>query len=461
MDFTYYDTTGNMTKPPPPFQKLLKKETLDSVMDFVKAIEIDQVFFGINAGPWVRNASQGWAWNPEHALPLMRYMKHREFPIAGYEFSNEPNLFPGVFPEYAQKNNSASSEWIFNGTRWAIDFAIFKATVLSVQPNLTAVCCDVAYVPLLGQLYWDFMTAFTKAGGLEFVDHVTWHFYPLLGSAYNKTFPPFLDPFYAESWKLTDAFFLDQVGFWASVLEETVSKSPVNYKGHLWLGETGAVVGGGQNGITNRFVDSLEYLDKLGQLSQTETQRHMFRQTLCGSPDQYYALISHDLVAHPTYFTTLVLTRLWRKHKSEEGSWYAVETATANPSVLRSYGFAFVSNEKSKGKGVSIATDKRPREMIVFAININNSSQQFNFSVVWNSSTIHFPMLFNGTLFELTSDSLVSPYIHLNGVRLQVDKDGVPPATFGVPVAVRCANGGCSIDKHVPGHSIWILHIEI
>lgn len=49
----------------------------------------------------------------------------------------------------------------------------------------------------------------------------------------------------------------------------------------VWLGETGSAVGGGQEGMSDRFIDGFEWLDKLGQVAAANHSL-VFRQTLCG-----------------------------------------------------------------------------------------------------------------------------------------------------------------------------------
>ena len=52
----------------------------------------------------------------------------------------------------------------------------------------------------------------------------------------------------------------------------------------------GSAVGSGQVGVSDRFVDGFEFLDKMGQM-MTVGEEMVFRQTLCGPA---YGLMSYD-----------------------------------------------------------------------------------------------------------------------------------------------------------------------
>ena len=66
----------------------------DLVGNFAKQIGAKLVM-GINAGPGPRLTSpDGITWAPDNLLRLLKYSISHQFPILGFEFGNEPNLFP-------------------------------------------------------------------------------------------------------------------------------------------------------------------------------------------------------------------------------------------------------------------------------------------------------------------------------------------------------------------------------
>jgi len=232
---------------------------------------------------------------------LMSYISHRKDPVAGFEFSNEPNLFP-----FSNEMSAADARRL-SPDQFSVDIQSVRSTVDSFAPKWKLLCCDVAYVPLFGEI-WNFTGRFSSLNGLKYVDETTFHFYPLLSAAYNHSLPPSIDPFYADPTKVLDPLILDQVGYWADRFAAVSSDSSTVTVPPIVLGETASAVGGGQDGLSNRFADVFEYVDKIGQMTARGHKR-LFRQTLCGSPGQYYALISHDLLPSPSYYATALLNQ--------------------------------------------------------------------------------------------------------------------------------------------------------
>ena len=63
------------------------------------------------------------------------------------------------------------------------------------------------------------------------------------------------------------------------VVEESVEALIYSMLYMYW--HPGSAVGGGQQGVSNRFVDGFEYLDKICQMA-IHSHTQVNRQTLCG-----------------------------------------------------------------------------------------------------------------------------------------------------------------------------------
>ena len=91
----------------------------------------------------------------------------------------------------------------------------------------------------------------------DHVDHFTFHMYSL-GSG------PKLDPKHLDASYL-NAQSLDHSHAGAAALTKVAEAHGVG--GRLWAGETAAANSGGQEGITDTFIDGFWYLDQLGTLA--------------------------------------------------------------------------------------------------------------------------------------------------------------------------------------------------
>lgn len=365
-DFTFYNnfpgSTVNVSTNddlPPHFHRVFSYRQWRGLLDFVRATNL-AMYFGLNAGlggdSLVRNAlDQGLAWVPNMASWLVNDLVTTGDVdlVAAFEFSNEPNLFP-----FGGLIANATLAWALNGTRLAHDIASVRRLLNDTHPLWKLVCCDAAYVPLFGEIDFEWVPEFAAAGGLAHVDETTFHFYPLLSGSFNKSLPPWADPFYASVGKVLQPFILNQVGYWA---DRFVADSGLTHEGFqtslghrsdigkasaflsvpVILGETGSAVGGGQDGLSNRYADVMEYVDKIGQMT-LRGQNKMFRQTLCGSGDQYYALISHNLTAHPSFFVTAFWNRIVFGDSGNMSAMVDVYNVTSSDPLIRPYAFADV-----------------------------------------------------------------------------------------------------------------------
>lgn len=164
----------------------------------------------------------------------------------------------------------------------------------------------------------------------------------------------------------------------------------------LWLTETGEA-GCGGDPFAAEFADSFRFMDQLGILAQKGVKAVMVN-TLVSSD---YGLVDEDtLEPRPNYWAAL----LWKRTM---GTTVLDPGLKADPPI-RAYAHCAV-----QGHGA----------VALLVINTNKEAQ----------ANIQLPM--TALQYTLTSDSLESRSVKLNGAELMPPANGVPPAFKGVAVA--------------------------
>jgi hypothetical protein len=92
-DAVYYDVSGAFNGSTPPGYTHVLNQSLWHTVNTFAANAGFEVVFGINAGAGPRGNTGFAPWNASNALSLMKYSAAQGYPIAGYEFGNEPDLF--------------------------------------------------------------------------------------------------------------------------------------------------------------------------------------------------------------------------------------------------------------------------------------------------------------------------------------------------------------------------------
>ena len=83
--------------PPPPYQWTLNTTLWDLINRFALDVGFS-IVFGVNAGEGPRSSSENkHVWTADNFETLLQYTTQHNYPVVGYEFSNEPNLFPLAF----------------------------------------------------------------------------------------------------------------------------------------------------------------------------------------------------------------------------------------------------------------------------------------------------------------------------------------------------------------------------
>ena len=206
-DSFYYQLLPNqpqLATPPPGYQAIITPELLGPVFQFASAINA-KLLYGANAGlgPRLGNATEPPShfitdpgqWMPDNFNVLAQYCLQKNCPIAGWEFGNEPNLFPSKFNFY------------LSPFQYATDLRHFCA-IVHQYPNWTCLASDVDYAPFVDGVQ-DFDVEYLPRAG-SVVDHVTYHFYPLIGDSHGPL-PIEERPWLAQPWKILDPYYLNQV----------------------------------------------------------------------------------------------------------------------------------------------------------------------------------------------------------------------------------------------------------
>ncbi|KAK6188371.1 hypothetical protein SNE40_004555 [Patella caerulea] len=305
-------------------------------------------------------------WDPTNAIELLKYSVKKGYKPAGYELSNEPDLFVTINTSVTPASLAADV-----GTLRDVLSSMTSSPFLVFGPDTSSVF-DMNY-------FDDFLAA----GGGKNVDVATFHHY-YLNSA-TATVDQFVDVKVFDSLK--------------SPLEEAVGHCLKHAPGkQCWLGETSTTYGGGTLGVSDRFVAGFLWLDKLG-LSALIGLQGVVRQSFYGGN---YGLIDVNLDPNPDYFLTVLYKRL-------VGSPVLNVTQDTNPNVRV---YAHCTNTNS-----SMGYPKG--SVTVYLMNLGSEAVTVNM----NGGTSQLYMLTAGD-----DSGLVSKFVKLNGNTLVLPNKGeLPP----------------------------------
>jgi heparanase len=198
---------------------------------------------------------------------------------------------------------------------------------------------------------------------------------------------------------------LDKGKSWAAYQSKVASKFASNPS--IWLGETSSAACGGQPGVSDSFASGFFWLDQLGYMA-TYNQKLVVRQTLAGGT---YALLrgpGSDPIPAPDYFSSII----WKRTMGTRVLSVVVDSIIPH---LRAYAHCAPTNSPFSGS------------ISVLLINLS----KLNVSVALPQALASSPR----TEFHLTSVSITSTSISLNGDLLRLNSDGSLPSLNGSPVA--------------------------
>ncbi|MBS1836100.1 MAG: hypothetical protein JST64_00225 [Actinobacteria bacterium] len=363
---TYFDATGTSGGAAPAgFGGVLTPAQWKGVGEFARAVD-GKVVTSFASSPGVRDATG--AWQPDQARALLEFSKANHVPVVAAELFNEPSL-PIGFPAG------------YDAAAFGRDVAAFKKLVGEVMPDLRLVgpgaVEDVTPIivkePLISAE--DLFTAADGGFGVA-----SYHFYPKVSARCGSTEGPEI--------ALTQEF-LSRVEadkkFYEALRDRFAPKAP------MWVTETAQAACGGDR-WASQFRDVIRYVDNLGRQA-TGDGDVVFHNTLAAS--DYGLLDENGFVPRPNYWAAVLWHRLMG----------ATVLAVPQHSPVTDLAVYAHCTPRSAARGVTYA--------------VINSSTTTTRTVATKTGA--------AAAYVLTSDSLDSGSIALNGSVLTAADDGTLP----------------------------------
>lgn len=309
-------------------------------------------------------------WDYRNAYSLINF-SHKHNIFINWELGNEPNSFKHKFNE-AVNASQLGEDFIFL-RQMLNQFPLYQNSLL-LGPDVTRPISNHKE----SQLY---LRDFLKKGG-NAISAVTWHQYYLNGrSACQKDF---LNP---STFELLE----DQISRTTEIVNAShVPKLPI------WLGETSSAYGGGAPHLSNTFIGSFLWIDKLGLAAKMGISV-VIRQSIFKG---YYSLLDENYDPNPDWWVTILYKSLVDKN--------TVPFHTASTSKLRLYVHC---TKKSFLNGLLPS-------ITVFGINLDSYFGKLRIEGI---VPVHSNALLMAYTYELTYDKkITSKGIRLNGELLKM-----------------------------------------
>ncbi|KAK7093351.1 heparanase-like [Littorina saxatilis] len=304
------------------------------------------------------------SWNPDNARQLLQFSAQKNFTIAGFELGNEYDIYGNPFKTVVTPEQLAKD-------------VLTLQKVLSEFPNYYSSFImgpDTAYVNP------HYFQGFLAAGASKAVRAASFHQYYFSGHHGNLSY-------------FTDIKTMDNLGH---VVDQAFKQSrSVDPLLPVWLSETGSAGAGGVEGMTDRFLSGFLWLDKLGVCAAKGIQvvmRHVFY-------GKHYGILDSNLDPNPDYWLTVLYKRIVRG---------AVFHASGRHDV-RVYAACADTDNFSAGS------------LAIYILNPNNNPVTFDLPQFTHQPRLRY------SLTPGDQDGLVSKYVSLNGVKLQLVNDTLPP----------------------------------
>ncbi|BES97533.1 Glycosyl hydrolase family 79, N-terminal domain [Nesidiocoris tenuis] len=360
---------------------------------FAKAIDM-RLLFDLNV---LLRGNGGW--NSSNAELLLDFAFAYHYNM-DFELGNEPNSFKKLFGVNLPAQNLSAD---YAALRTLLNrYTLYNSSFL-VGPSVTNP--RMSDVGSLNSAVYDtmkpdvYLANFLQAGAD--VDAVTWHHYYLGPEA---TTEDYLDVNTFNS-------FISNCRRMVDIVKINSPLKPI------WIGETGSSYGGGAPGLSDRFVASLLWTDKLG-VAAREGISVIIRQSVYSG---HYALLGEELSPNPDYWISILHKRLVGKR---------VLNATCTDAVydhtLRVYAHCAVDSK-----------------LTVFGVNIANAFLGLSLKI--NATA---------NLYSVSS-SLDSSVVYLNGELLILDPDYQELPDFH-PVLVNTSD-----PIPIPPYSVFFLHVDL
>ncbi|KAL1132763.1 hypothetical protein AAG570_010715 [Ranatra chinensis] len=355
------------------------------INEFAKAVGL-KLLFDLNVLLRINDT-----WDSSNAENLLDYSFAHHYNV-DWQLGNEPNVFKNTFGVEVSPTSLAAD---FGTLRHLLQQYSYYNTSLVVGPDISRP--RDLFMPATG-----YLQEFLNAGAL--VDAVTWHHYY---TGPNATLQDFLKPDLYDSFKHS-----------CLVIFNVVKKSRARRK-PIWLGETGSAYGGGVANLSDAFVSSLLWTDKLG-LAAREGISLIIRQSLYRN---HYALLDeHTLDPNPDYWISILYKKLVNNKVLN-----VTYDQDISDQTLRVYAHC-----STKGT------------IVIFGVNIGNLTYGLNFRMNTTSK-----------LYSLRgTPDLSHRNVVLNGVRLSLTREGQLPVFQPILVSLMKP-------VPVPSYSVFFLQIYL
>ncbi|KAK6633333.1 hypothetical protein RUM44_003935 [Polyplax serrata] len=339
----------------------------------------------------------GKKWNSSNAKSIIKYSQSKGFAM-DFQLGNEPNSFIHVFNELIRPDQLAED---YKQLRKIMNSSTLYSTSKLIGPEVTKP--KAMLLPSLTYLKQFLMATHD-------IDVVSWHQYYMHGK--TATLNDFINP---ETFDELSS----QIRHISKVTKR-YSKKPI------WISETGSASGGGAPNLSDRFVASFLWLDKLGlaaRMGMSVVIRH-------GLMNGHYALIDSELMPSPDFWISFFYKNLVGPR--------VLEIVKRRDDVELDHLRYYVHCSASQIMG--------DEQIVVFALNISNKTE--------NVIVSGFGMLYPIYSFTFTPEnsSLTSKTVYLNGKKLEYDRQSIydllkNPAEVKFPLVL-------------PGYSIafWTFH---
>ncbi|XP_065052879.1 heparanase-like [Rhopilema esculentum] len=344
----------NKAYPTQPFW--LMSDDFDKFYNFIKEAGLDLVF---NLGDFVRY--DNGSWNATNALEMFHHVAYRGYKL-GWQLGNDPDRYKKYGPDRVINATQAGNDTvqlrkILRGNN--------NFGTLLIGPDIT--------FSRKGNAAGKYLREYLKTNASYELSAISWHQYYVNG---RKAIEDDLaDPDVLDKFK-------EQVQNVRSVLQKLKIDKP------LWLTETGSASSGGAPGLSDTFLASFMYLDKLG-VAGVYCNSVVARQSILKGG---YALLSDDYSPRPDYWLALLHKRLVGKRvllvSGDNKRLRAYAHCTRNSTAYKAGSVTvFVLNLRKKPARIEFGDDLKDKYVDQFLVTSSDGSLTSK-SVMLNSEVL-------------------------------------------------------------------------
>ncbi|XP_050301620.1 heparanase-like [Anthonomus grandis grandis] len=312
-------------------------------------------------------------WNSSNAAEMIKFSSDHQMNVV-WELGNEPDLYKSIYKTHV------------DATQLAKDYKILRNMLNQYEIYNSSYLVGIDMFDVGGsQANQEYLSNFLS-GASDVVHAVTWHQYYFPGKSATEEL--FLSP-------STYNYLEQRIG----VVKNVVSKSGSGNK--IWLGETSSAYNGGAKGMSDKFIATFLWLDKLG-LGAKLGLDVIIRQTIF---HDNYALIDNNYVPNPDWWVSVLYKQL------VSSTVLSLTSSENSESPVRMYAHCAKKTDLWDTSAV-----------VLFGLNVNGTS---NSIFTWSGFEYDKTNVYS---YELTFDgSLYSQNIKLNDQVLSVSPNGDLP----------------------------------